>query len=167
MSDTIQTITVPERPYPLVSVELNQYNASTGEAISAVKSLNFKYTTVSGQTEPVVIKMKVRGVTRVSNIRVAIVNASPHIVGAIGNQGSDGTIGTGNFGIEHSSEFAVKSSLTTFFAGINSTESPSSSYNVSILNSSKTGSEFVYLTAKAGAVTGAGFVTYKWFFDFI
>lgn len=167
MASESQAITIPERPYPKIHVELNQYNPVTGESIGAVKSLNFKFSTIAGQTDPVVVKMKVCGVTRISNIRLGIVNANSNDAGASGSANNDGTVNAGDFGIEHSKEFSAKSSLTTFFPGINSTESPASLYNVDVQNASKTGSEFVFLSAKVPSAVNAGFITYKWFFDFI
>ena len=106
-----------------VEVELSIYDPVTKEVIKQVNSINFGITPLQQKSTPVIIKMNVVGVKKISNIKLSIVKCSEIISGS-GTQNSDGSFPEGNFGIEHSSELEQKDSLSKFFGSVNTLISP-------------------------------------------
>ena len=134
------TILTPVRPHNLVKVEVTEYDPITGLPLKHLSSLNFGSAQLNTSTSPLVIKMNVTGVRKISDIKLCILSSSQEI-GNPGSTNADNTSTNGNFGIEHSPQFSQKSSLSTFFPGLNPTGIPSSSNNVLIDNVSDTQSE--------------------------
>ncbi len=148
-----------------VKVEMSIYDPITKEVVKQINSVNFGITPLQQGSTPIVIKMNVIGVKKISNIKLAIVKCSETVSG-IGTQNSDGSFPEGNFGIEHSSALEEKNSLSSFFGSTNTLTSPVYEDNVLINNTTNTESEFVYLNIKTPNLIKRGFVYYKWFFDF-
>jgi hypothetical protein len=110
--------------------------------------------------------MFVNGALQIQNIKLGVVAADPQLPEGSGDANSDGSVAAGNFGVEHSNSFSARTSLSSFFGGINVSGLSSDSYNVSIENRAENSSEYVYLNIKAPAGITQGYVRYKWFFEF-
>lgn len=164
---TAQSNTIPPiKPHGGVKVEVAEYDPITGEVTRKLTSLNFDRTTLLHFSTPIVIKMNVVGVQKIDNIQLGITKCSFEITSG-GTTNSDGTKTSGNVGIEHSRQLSQKTSLTSFFAGINTVGSPADTSNVSIRRSSDTESEYIYINLQMPETTGRGYIGLKWFFDFI
>ena len=148
-----------------IYVEMTEYDPATKKIIRQISSVNFGITSLQRKSTPVVIKMNVVGVRKISNIQLAIIRCS-ELISASGIKYPDGSYSEGNFGIEHSSTLEEKTNLTRFFGGINILLNPVYENNVLIINTSNTESEFVYLNIKTPNVIERGYIGYKWFFDF-
>lgn len=144
----------------MATASTREYNPSTGNLIGNVNSLQFGNVVIGKSSAVKVIDLIVADVTYISNVTLEIVssdlvtvNASPTDIGA------DGSAGNGNFGVEYSSEFLPRRTITRFFAGI---EDP-----VTVGTRAGNISNYVYLNIKMNSdSTGAGAVTYRWQFDF-
>lgn len=158
-------ISTPVRQYSSVKVEVTEYDSETGLPLKTLSSLNFGSAQLNNFTSPMVIKMNVAGVRKISNIKLCVLSSSQTIESS-GTKNSDNTSPDGNFGIEHELNFSQKSSLSTFFSGVNPTGDPSSYNNVLIKNVSDTQSEFIYLTVKSPDSVNRGSLYFKWFFEF-
>jgi len=162
MSESQITVT----PYESVRANIIEYDADTQEVIRTTESLHFGTTPPGQYSVPVVIKLNVVNVQAIDNIRLAIVKTGAQGTGASGTNNDDNSVTQGNYGIEHSENLVVKSSLNSFFPGVNGTEDPASAFNVDIGRLSKTESEYIYLNVKMPSSTQVSYVTYRWFFDF-
>jgi len=162
---TQTSLTTTISPQFGVTIEVTEYDPESGGALRPLKSLNFDKTSPGKFSTPVVIKMNVKGVQKISDIRLGITKSSLDLTSS-GEENEDGTSATGNFGIEHSSALVEKSDLTTFFSGINTSSSQANENNVLIDNSTLTESEYVYLNVQMPSSTARGYIGYKWFFDF-
>ena len=158
--------TVIIKPHAAVKVIMVQYDLETKEAIRTLESLNFDKTSPDLFSKPIVIKMNVSGATKIKNIRLGIVKASQEFI-AGGSTNSDHSVTEGNFGIEHANTIIQKSSLSSFFPGINTTITPADENNILINNLTDNGSEYIYLNVRMLNSINRGYVGYKWFFDFI
>lgn len=152
-------------PQPAMKVEMTEYDAVTGQKIRKLTSINFGKTSLNMMSTPIVIKMNVIGVRKISNIKLCITESSETVSGS-GTINSDGSVSEGNFGIEHSPILSVKTSLTSFMPGINVNGIASNNNNVSISNSSNTESEYIYLNMKSPDSVKRNHTSYKWIFDF-
>jgi hypothetical protein len=158
-------LTTTLKPQPDVSVQITEYDPETGQPSRQLDSINLDRTTPSEQSTPIVIKMNVIGVDKISNIRLGLVKSSETVSGS-GSQADDGSVPSGNIGIEHSSSLVEKILLTSFFNGTNQNGVPASTNNIKINNSSRTESEFIYLNVTTPNAVKRGFLKFKWFFDF-
>jgi hypothetical protein len=165
MPDQTSTATTL-KPNSQVRVEVTEYNPNTGMASRKLLSLNFDKTSVMQFSTPIVIKMNVKGVQKIDNIKIGIMKSSIDVESE-GEARLDGSKPTGNVGVEHSPSLSEKSSLSSYFGGINETGSPSDVNNVAISNSTDTESEYIYLSVKMPDVSSRGYIGIKWFFDFI
>ena len=154
------------RPHSQVSVEVTEYNPATGLSTRVLPSLNLDRTTILQFSTPISIKMNVRGVQKIDNIKIGITKASITVESS-GSTNEDGSKTDGNVGIEHSQSLSEKETLSSYFGGINETGSPSDQNNVSISNSNDTESEYIFLSVKMPDVSCRGYIGIKWFFDFI
>ncbi len=159
---TIPTIS----PFPLVKVVMVEYDSVTGEPLRTLDSLNFERTSPNFFCTPIVIKMNVSGVTKITNIRLGLIK-SFYPVTSDGTLNSDGSMSIGNFGFEQSTTFTPKTSLSSFFSAINENKTTSDSHNIKINNLSDNGTGYIYLSLKTNNSVDRGYVGYKWFFDFI
>jgi hypothetical protein len=142
-----------------IVVTVREYNPTTGNLIGNTNSLKFGNINV-GEVSPVrVVDMTVSGASFMSNVRLAItsadlvpVNDSPIDIG------SDNSAGNGNFGVESSTTFLSRNTLSRFFPGVNG--------EVTIGTRSASVSKYTYLNVRMDtSSTGSGKVVYKWFFD--
>lgn len=160
------TINPPIHPHGNVRVEVYEYDPITEESTRRLGSFNFDKTTLLEFSTPIVIKMNVTGVQKIDNIKIGIVKSSITLTSG-GSTNPDGSMSEGNVGIEHSTALNQRTCLTSFFGGLNTTESPSNGNNVSINNLSNTESEYLYLSMKMPDTTTRGYIGLKWFFDFV
>ena len=160
------TTEIKTQEFPNVKVVMVEYDMATGQAIRTLESLNFDKTTVNSFCTPVVIKMNVVGVKKISNIRLGIINSSQTFSTNL-ERNSDQSISDGIFGIEHNKNIIIKQTLNSFFAGINDDGKPNNENNVLINNLTNNSSEYIYLNTKTRNHIERGFISYKWFFDFV
>ena len=158
--------TPPPKPHSGVRVEVTEYSPVTGLPTRQLTSLNLDKTTVLHFSTPIAIKMNVAGVHKIDNIKIGIMKSSLTIESS-GATNSDGSKNNGNAGIEKSLMLTEKTTLTSFFGGINTTGSPSDENIVSVKNSTDTESEFVYLSLQMPDNSCRGYIGIKWFFDFV
>jgi hypothetical protein len=149
-----------------LSVTLALYDPVTGAKLKDATSLNFGKAQGGESTDVAVIRMFVNRALQIQNVKLGVVAASPQLPGGSGTAASDGSVAAGNFGIEHSNSFSARTSLSSFFEGVNVSGLSSGEYNVSIETRSENSSEYVYLNVKTPAAITQGYVRYKWFFEF-
>jgi hypothetical protein len=154
------------KPFSGVKLITTEYNAVTGSEIRVLESLNFGRTFPDSYCTPIVLKMNVSGVTKIKNIRLGLVKCSYDVISS-GTINPDNSVTEGNFGIEKSQMLTNKTTLTSFFSGINTTDTHSDLNNILVNNLTDNSSEYVYLNLKTQDNVNRGFVGYKWFFDFI
>lgn len=143
-----------------VSAVCREYNPVTGNLLGTVANFDFGNISIGEFGNVRVFDIYVPGVSNISNVKLAItnspkipVNESPIDIGP------DGSAGNGNFGIETSTDFIPKSTLTRFFSGVD--------LPVTIGSREGNSSRFIYLNIKM-ALDGAasGSVVYKVYFDY-
>jgi len=148
-----------------LGVTLTVYDPSAGR-LRDVPAINFNKA-MGGEFSTIVpVRAFVNGTSKITNLRIAAVAASPQLPEGGGATNADGSMTSGNFGIEHGQQLVVKAGLSSFFPALNTSESPNSSANVSIGTLTENSSEYVYLNVHMPAGIADGFVRYKWFFDF-
>ena len=149
------------------TIVTREYNPSTGALIGNVSQLAFGRTPVGSHTPIKVIDFAFSGVSSVDNVKVGLMSDGGITVNPSPPTGidTDGSSSNGNFGIEHSTSFEVKTSLARHFAGKNTSDTSADAKNVLIETRDSTTSAYVYLEYMqeiAGNVAG----NYKVFFDF-
>lgn len=149
-----------------LKVSMSLYDSETGERIKTINSLNFDKAMPGEWTDVKVVKMSVDGASQIANVKLCVTASSPVAPDGSGTVNSDGSVSTGNIGVEHSLVFAERTSLTSFFPGYNLTGLASNAHNVSIGNSNETTSEFVYMNLKTNDGIGRGYIKFRWFFDY-
>jgi hypothetical protein len=145
------------------SISLVLYDKKTGEVATIGKSLNMNTARPGEYTDPVVIRMFVEGVSKIDNVRIAVVGGSSETVGS-GTENEDGSVSSGNAGIEHTETIEDKSELTSFFPGKNDTGTSTGGNLVSVNTLTRNSTEYIYLNRLMGE-PGSGYIKYKWFFD--
>lgn len=151
------------------SITTRQYNPLNGALLGNIARLSFGNIPVGATSGTRLVDFAFSGVTSVSNVKLGImsggavqINASPQGIG------SDGSASNGSFGIEHSSTFVEKPSLTRFFAGANASNTSSDANNVLIGTRDSATSQFVWLNLTLGSANlGDDAGTYRIFFDFV
>jgi len=146
------------------TVFLLLYDQETGEMVKTSKSLNMNTANPGEYTKPIAIRMFVDGVSKIDNVRIGVVGGSAQITGS-GTENSDGSVSSGNAGIEHSQTLQKKTDLTSFFPGKNETKTSIGGNLVSIGTLTRNSTEYVYLNIMTENSPGSGFIKYKWFFD--
>jgi len=143
----------------MATIVIREYNPTTGRLIGNVSFLNFGNVNV-GEVSPVrVIDMSVPDVSYISNVRLVVssadlipVNNNPQDIAA------DGSAGNGNFGVETSSSFLSRNTLSRFFAGVGQ--------EVTVGTRGDNVTNFVYLNVRMDSSSvGSGKVVYKWHLD--
>jgi hypothetical protein len=142
-----------------ISAVCREYNPVTGNLMGIVSGFNFGNISIGEYGNVRVFDVYVPGVSNISNVKLSIVN-SPHIPvnDSPTDIGPDGSAGNGNFGIETSSDFIPKNTLTRFFSGV----------DAPVVVGVRGGnvSKFIYLNIKmATSAAVAGSVGYELFFD--
>lgn len=160
------SVIVATKQHPDVKVIVVEYDPETQEAIRTLESLNFDKTSPGLTCKPLIIKMNVTNVSKIKNIRLGLLKASQDPQ-AGGDRNTDQSVTEGVFGVEHSKIIENKSSLSSFFPGINTTDTPADPNNILVNNLSDNSSEYIYLSVKMTEAVERGYVGYKWFFDFI
>jgi hypothetical protein len=150
-----------------LEVSLTLYDPETGNELKQVKSANFGKAQGGEFTDVVVLRMFVNQATQITNVKLGVVASSPQLPAGSGSANSDGSVASGNFGVEHAFSFTARTSLTSFFPDLNLTGLSSDDANVAIGNIDENSSEYVYMNVKTPTGITQGYVRYKWFFDFI
>ena len=138
-----------------VSAVWREYNPTTGNLLGVVTNFDFGNVSIGEFGWVRVYDIFVPGVSQISNVKLAI-TSSPKIVvnESPVDIGSDGSAGNGNFGIETSSDFLPKNTLTRFFAGVNAP------VTIGVRGSNM--SKFIYLNVKmALSAADASSATYQ------
>jgi hypothetical protein len=138
---------------------VREYNPTSGKLIGTINELAFGHIPVGKSSAVKVVDLTVDGVDSISNVKLQItasdfigVNDSPSGVN------SDGSVGNGNFGIEHDTQFVARGTLTSFFSGLNEP--------VTVGGRTSKTSQYVYLNVRMNsAKVGSGVVSYQWIFD--
>jgi len=142
-----------------VTMHVREYNPTTGRLVGNVSSINFGNVNI-GEFSPVkTLDLVVQGATLISNVSIEIRNSSSVVVNAspVGIA-ADGSASNGNFGIETSTSFLSRNTLSRFFAG--------EGLPVSVGTRNNNTSKFIYLNAKmALSFPASGTVTYRFYFD--
>lgn len=149
-----------------LSVTLTVYDPDKGR-LRDVPGVNFDKAMGGEYSAVVPLRMFVNGTAKIANLRIAAVAAAPQLPEGGGSVNADGSVASGNFGVEHGQQLVAKDSLSAFFPDLNASESPASSANVSVGTLTANSSEYVYLNVRMPAGIADGFVRYKWFFDFL
>lgn len=143
-----------------VTAVIREYNPATGNLLGVVNDFNYGNVNIGEFCSVRVFDIYVPDVTYLSNVTLQItsspkivVNASPVDIGA------DGSAGNGNFGIETSTSFVARNTLTRFFAGLN--------MPVTIGTRLGNVSKFIYLNVKMALDSAdSGSAVYKVSFDY-
>lgn len=147
-----------------ISISLVLYDTETGEKVRDAKSLSFKKANSGEFTPPSVIRMFADGARKIENVRIGIIGSSGEITGS-GDANDDGSVPSGDAGIEHAKSFQQRTELESFFPGMNETGLSSGGNLVSVNTLTENSTEYVYLSVKIPDGSRGGFVKYKWFFD--
>jgi len=147
-------------------LSLSLHDHETGAQIKTMRSLNFDKALPGEWTDVKTIKVAVEGATQIANVKLCITASSPIVPDGSGVLNTDGSVASGNIGIEHSLVFTEKTSLTSFFNDYNLTGLASDPNNVDIGISNETTSEFIYMNIKTHDSIGRGYIKFRWFFDF-
>jgi len=150
-----------------ISVTIGIYDQATGVKKINATSLNLNKANPGKFTTPVAIRMFANGARQIKNIKLGVVDSSGMEADGSGTTNSDGSVSSGNIGIQHSQSITQKTELTSFFKNINTTERSSNEGNVAVDNLGKNSSEYVYLNIKIPETGTEGYIQYKWFFDFV
>lgn len=153
------------------NITVREYHPESGALLGNVSVLDFGKITAGSHSRAKVLDVVFDGVSSVGNVKLGIV-ANGNIVVNEDPTGvaSDGSSSNGHFGIESSASFSgskAASPLTRHFAGVNSSSSADSQYNVSVGQKSDTISNYIYLDIEIGSgniLAGNG--AYKIFFDY-
>jgi len=148
-----------------VSVTVTLYQPDKGR-IADVDSLNFGKALEGKCSDVVAIRMFANSTQKIRNIKLGVVAADPQEPDGSGTANADGSVATGNLGVEHSSVLSEKTALGSFFAGVNLSELSTDANNVAVDNLTDNSSEYVYLNVRMPTGLVSGYVRYKWFFDF-
>jgi hypothetical protein len=142
-----------------VSPVWREYNPTTGNLLGIVTTFDFGNVSVGEFGWVRVFDIYVPGVSEISNVKLSITSSAKIIVNdAPIDIGSDGSAGNGNFGIETSTDFLPKNTLTRFFAG--------ASLPVTVGVRGTNISKYIYLNVKmALSAADASSVTYQVSFD--
>lgn len=143
-----------------ISIVIREYNPTTGSLIGVVSNFNFGNINLGIFSSVRVFDVYVPDVSAISNVSLSItsspkiiVNDSPIDIGA------DGSAGNGNFGIETSSAFVSRNTLTRFFAGLNQP--------VTVGTRLSNVSKFIYLNARMAMDSAdSGTATYSVSLDY-
>ena len=148
------------------TVVTREYNPSTGALIGNISQLDFGRVPFGATSSIKVIDFAFSGLDVVSSIKIGVTSSGGLVVNSSA-QGitSDGSSSNGKFGIEHSSSFTAKTSLSRHFSGLNSSSSAGDSNNVTISTRNATTSQFVYLDIE-NDTTLLGSGVYRIFIDF-
>jgi hypothetical protein len=150
------------------TIVTREYNPSTGALIGNISQLNFGRIPVGAHSSIKAIDFAFSGVSSVSDVKLGLMSSG----GVTPNDSptgltADGSASNGRFGVEHSTSFTAKTTLTRHFAGINTSNNASDPNNVEIGTRDDTTSQFTYLNIELGSEnTGDGAGNYKVFFDF-
>ena len=151
---------------PDLKVSMSLYDSETGARIKTIGSLNFDKAMPGQCTDIKVIKMAVEGANQIANVKLCIIGSDPVVPNGSGSVNTDGSVSSGNIGIEHTLVFTEKTSLDSFFRDYNLTGLASNTNNVAVGISDETTSEFIYLNLKTNSSIGRGYIKFRWFFDF-
>ena len=152
---------------PELSATLVVYDPETGEELKNADSVNFGKAQGGQFTDVAAIRMFVNRAIQIRNLKLGVVAASPQLPDGSGTANADGSVASGNFGVEHSTAFSARTALDGFFSALNLTGLSSDGGNVAIGNLDENSSEYVYLNVKTPTGITQGYIRYKWFFDFI
>jgi hypothetical protein len=154
------------------SITTREYNPSTGEFVGNISSLSFGRIVVGTHSPVKVIDFAFVGVTKVSNIKLGLINSGGISVNDTPGQthDPDGSVEYGKFGVMHTTNFELSVAagpLTRHYDTPVSGGLASDPNNILISTRSDTVSQFIYLDLQLGNNDlGAKAGVYKIFFDF-
>ena len=120
------------------------------------ESANFGVIAPGGTSGVVVVQLSIPFSKAITNVKLALINS-----GGI-------TFANNIFGITSSVELRSDITPSSYFQGINTNNSPSNSYNISIPNNIQDTSDYVYLNISLprGNSLGEGVTRFRWYFDY-
>ena len=168
---TPTTATTTTTPSPLQEVittfisstegfEITQQTSASDNAetinTSFAKSSSFGTIAPGETSKNIIIQLNIPNVRGIANIKLALV--------ALEGIEFENNI----FGI--SKDYLLRDDIVPneYFQGINTDNSPTNSYNISIANIDNNASEYVYLnlTLPLDSITGVGIIRLKWYYDY-
>ena len=145
-------------PNPLSTIETVLYKPSGEKETVNQNSGVFTFGTIApGETSAsIVVLFRAPDVDAITNIKIALINP--------GNI----TFSNTTFGVVSDAGLAFDVVPTTYFQGINTTDSSTNQYNVAIDNADIHTSKYVYLniTLPRNNLLEPGTVRYTWYFDY-
>ena len=153
------------------NITVREYHPESGALLGNISTLTFGRITAGTTSKVKVLDIAFTDLTNVGNIKLGLISAGGLTVNSNPSDiASDGSAGTGHFGIESSSVFdSTKASeaLSRHFAGLNTDATAGNSNNVSVGNRSSTISDYIYIDIEIDAATEGGINgAYKVFFDY-
>jgi len=153
------------------NITVREYHPESGSLLGNISVLDFGKITAGSTSRVKVIDLVFSEATSVGNIKIGLIsNGGITANESVEDVGSDGSSSTGHFGIETIPSFlSTKASepLTRHFAGVNSSGTSDSEYNVSVGTRNSVISNYIYLDIEVGStniISGNG--AYKVFFDY-
>ena len=145
-------------PNSLSTARTTLYAASGNEesVTSKTGALTFGTIAPGGTSRIIIVALRVPDVDAITNIKIALVNA--------GNI----TFSDTTFGVASDAGLDFNLVPTTYFQGINTTNTAGNQYNVAIDNADIYTSKYVYLniTLPRNNLLEVGTVRYRWYFDY-
>jgi hypothetical protein len=143
-----------------VTAVIREYNPSTGNLLGTVNSFDYGNVNLGEFCSVRVFDIYAPNASYISNVTVQITSSPKIVVNATPvDIGADGSAGNGNFGIETSTSFVARNTLTRFFAGL--------SAPVTVGTRAGNISKFIYLNVRMALDSAdSGSAVYKVSFDY-
>jgi len=143
-----------------ITAVIREYNPSTGNLLGTINDFDYGNINIGEFCSVRVFDIYVPEVSYISNVTLQITSSPKIVVNAAPiDIGADGSAGNGNFGIETSTTFVSRNTLTRFFAGL--------SAPVTVGTRLGNVSKFIYLNVRMALdAADSGSAVYKVSFDY-
>jgi len=139
-----------------VTQETNASNAENTKSTVFSESMTFGSIAPGETSKTIVAQLNIPNVKAITNIKLGLIST-----GSL-------TFANNIFGVTSNYELISGYPIENYFQGVNSNESASNAYNISIPNKNNYSSDYVYLNINlpSNNIFGTSVLRYKWFFEY-